>query len=151
MQALRRGGLVLLILLAAPAFANEPAITDGDTIKQDGKIYRLWGIDAPEMKQACGRWLAGVESLDYLRQLIAGKVVECTPRDRDRWGRIVAICTADGENINRQMVRAGMAWAFTKYSYDYYFDELWAQFKRRGVHAHPCIPPWEWRAQARAN
>jgi hypothetical protein len=30
-----------------------PTITDGDTLKQGGAIYRLWGIDSPEAKQVC--------------------------------------------------------------------------------------------------
>ncbi|SEP42845.1 hypothetical protein SAMN02990966_06111 [Rhodospirillales bacterium URHD0017] len=35
--------------MAVPAAAQ--TITDGDTLKQNGVIYRLWGIDAPEAKQ----------------------------------------------------------------------------------------------------
>jgi endonuclease YncB( thermonuclease family) len=45
-----------LSLLAALIFTNAAAgqtITDGDTLKQGGMIYRLWGIDAPEAKQIC--------------------------------------------------------------------------------------------------
>ena len=44
----------LLSLPAArcPLPAAAQTVTDGDTIKQGGVIYRLWGIDAPELRQA---------------------------------------------------------------------------------------------------
>jgi hypothetical protein len=34
-------------------------------------------------------------------------------KDRDRFGRIVAICRASGEDLGAIMVREGLAWAFT--------------------------------------
>ena len=40
---------LMAALLSLPAAAQ--TVTDGDTIKQGGVIYRLWGIDAPEMRQ----------------------------------------------------------------------------------------------------
>ena len=47
-----------LALLAVPALAQ--TITDGDTLKQGGVTYRLWGIDAPELAQTCpDGWPAG--------------------------------------------------------------------------------------------
>ena len=47
--------LLCALTLATPVFAQ--TAIDGDTIKLDGTTYRLWGIDAPESKQACGGWL----------------------------------------------------------------------------------------------
>ena len=41
---------LMAALLSLPAAAQ--TVTDGDTIKQGGVIYRLWGIDAPELRQA---------------------------------------------------------------------------------------------------
>ena len=44
-------------VLWAPAAAQ---VTDGDSLKQGGKTYRLWGIDAPELAQTCADgWPAG--------------------------------------------------------------------------------------------
>jgi endonuclease YncB( thermonuclease family) len=42
---------VLVLLVASPAAAQ--TVTDGDTIKLNGTTWRLWGIDAPEMRQTC--------------------------------------------------------------------------------------------------
>jgi endonuclease YncB( thermonuclease family) len=42
------------------------------------------------------------------------------------------------------MVREGFAWAFTRYSVDYVDQQEEARRANRGVHAHECVPPWEW-------
>jgi len=47
------------------------------------------------------------------------------------------------------MVCAGMALAFVRYSSDYVQAETQAKAQRLGLHAHDCIPPWDWRAQRR--
>jgi hypothetical protein len=75
----------------------------------------------------------------------------CEEKDRDRYGRIVAICRASGEDLGAIMVREGMAWVFTRYSYDYVDQEAKAKTERLGVHGHGCQPAWEWRAQQRAR
>jgi endonuclease YncB( thermonuclease family) len=46
-------GSLAAIVIAAVFPADAQTITDGDTLKQGGMIYRLWGIDAPEAKQVC--------------------------------------------------------------------------------------------------
>lgn len=51
------------LAIAASAFLCSPGVaqvTDGDTLKQGGVTYRLWGIDAPDAKQVCpDGWPAG--------------------------------------------------------------------------------------------
>ncbi|WP_428673795.1 thermonuclease family protein [Reyranella sp.] len=127
-----------------------PATAEVRTI--DGKLYRLWGIDAAEQGQRCADgWRAGFEARTTLRKLIAGHAIACEARDRDRYGRIVAVCRADGQDLGAAMVSAGMAWAFTRYSSDYVGQELAAIDARAGVHAHDCAKPWDWRAQVRSR
>lgn len=133
-----------------PAVAQ--TVTDGDTIKLDGTTYRLWGIDAPESKQSCADgWPAGQIATDYVRNLLNGHTVTCEPRGKDRYGRTIGLCKADGTDIQAAMVRAGMAWAFTRYSHDYVVKEGEAMADNLGVHAHECQPAWEWRATARTR
>ena len=86
-----------LSLLAMALTVGSPCagqtITDGDTLKQNGVTYRLWGIDAPEAKQVCpDGWPAGSLATTRLQALTAGRSITCQEKDRDRYGRIVAIC-----------------------------------------------------------
>jgi endonuclease YncB( thermonuclease family) len=136
-------------VLWAPAAAQ---VTDGDSLKQGGKTYRLWGIDAPELAQTCADgWPAGKLAATRLQALTAGRSIVCQEKDRDRYGRIVAICRASGEDLGAVLVREGLAWAFVRYSSDYVGEEVKAKADRLGVHAHGCQPAWEWRAQQRAR
>ena len=48
-----------------------------------------------------------------MQALTAGRSIVCQEKDRDRYGRIVAICRANGEDLGAIMVREGFAWAFT--------------------------------------
>lgn len=152
--------VVFLLLLAVPALAAGPEIRvlDGDTIKIGKVNYRLHGIDAPEKAQRCQRdnidWLCGQDAAAHLRTLINGHPVTCTEKDRDRYGRVVAVCQAGGEDLNRAMVRAGLAWAYLAYSRDYEAAEWEAQLLGNGVWAASvrAEPAWDWRsAQKQQN
>jgi endonuclease YncB( thermonuclease family) len=149
--------VALFLMLAGPAVAADPEVRvlDGDTIKIGKVNYRLHGIDAPEKTQYCQRdnvdWLCGQAAAAHLRGLIAGRPVTCTEKDRDRYGRVVAVCSAGGEDLNRAMVRAGLAWAYLAYSRDYEAAEWEAQLLGNGVWAASvrAEPAWDWRRQKR--
>ena len=146
------GGSIVALTIAFAAPGAAQTITDGDTLKQGGVTYRLWGIDAPEAKQVCSDgWPAGSLAFTRLQALTAGRPIVCQEKDRDRYGRIVAICRASGEDLGAIMVREGFAWAFSRYSVDYVDHQEEARIANRGVHAHDCVPAWEWRAQQRTK
>ena len=132
-------------LIAISAFAQ--TVTDGDTLRLGEKRVRLWGIDAPEIHQECNGWAAGIEASRTLRELVKGHEVVCENRGYDQYGRMIGLCRVDGLDIQAAMVRAGMAWAFTKYSRDYVQEEAAAKANRLGIHAHACEPAWEWRTK----
>ena len=107
-QALTVRAALALLVVASPLAAQ--TITDGDTLKQGGATYRLWGIDAPEAKQVCpDGWPAGSLATTRLQALTAGRSVVCQEKDRDRYGRIVAICRVSGEDLGAILVREGLA------------------------------------------
>lgn len=80
--------VAILLAISAPASGQ---VTDGYTFKQGGVIYRLWGIDAPEVAQTCpDGWPAGRVAATRLQALIAGRSIVCQLKDRDRHGVVVA-------------------------------------------------------------
>lgn len=153
MLALMKSALLatMVLVLGLPPAAMAQTVVDGDTIRIGSTAYRLWGIDAPEQRQFCAGWPAGVEATKALATLMRGKNVTCEPRTLDRYGRTVALCRADGKDLGAAMVSAGMAWAFVRYSNDYVGGEEIARAAKQGVHAHACIPAWEWRAAQRGR
>lgn len=122
---------------------------DGDTLDLRGQRVRLFGVDAPEQDQPCGPrgkvWPCGKRAAQDLAGLIAGKTLRCTARDTDRYGRIVAICEAEGVDLGRAMVRSGMALAYRRYSQRYVGDEAAARSAKAGLWSGPFVAPWDWR------
>lgn len=77
---------------------------DGDTIEIHGQRIRLWGIDAPESDQLCigpdsQPFRCGAAAALALAEKIGSRSVTCSPRDVDRYGRVVALCFAAGEDM----------------------------------------------------
>ena len=81
-------------------------------------------------------WPAGSLATTRLQALTAGRPIVCQEKDRDRYGRIVAICRANGEDLAAIMVREGLAWAFTRFSVEYVDEQEEARRANRGMHAH---------------
>jgi endonuclease YncB( thermonuclease family) len=81
--------------------------------------------------------------------LAGGKTVECAVRDVDSYGRPVAICRAEGKDLAAELVGAGWAMAYRRYSTDYVKGEEAAHEAGLGIWAGPFDPPWAWRARGR--
>ena len=128
-------------------------VIDGDTIKIAGQRVRLHGIDAPEWRQPCiknGReWACGEAATDALKRMVGARLVTCEVLDLDRYGRLVARCTADGQDIGAAMVRQGWALAYRRYSHDYAGHEKTAKTSKIGVWGSEFVPPWDWRRGVR--
>ena len=126
---------------------------DGDTIRAaDGTEYRLFGIDAPELDQTCmeadGRsWRCGRAAKVKLTKLMKGGNVTCEPRARDRFGRIVAMCSAEGvPDLGEAMVRDGYAVDLGGPANHPYRDaESEARSAERGIWRGSFDRPSDWR------
>ena len=75
--------------------------------------------------------------------------VTCEERDRDRYGRVVAVCRHSGRDIYAWLVREGWALAYRRYSLAYVNEEAAARSARRGIWRGEFVPPWDWRRGAR--
>ena len=147
--------LIFVVLLtqissAAAADIRGPAkVVDGDTVKIHGVKIRLHGIDAPESAQVCqaeGKpYRCGTSATLALVGRIAGEPVSCDERDKDRYGRTVAVCKAGGEDLNAWLVSEGLALAYRRYSIDYVGQEKAARKAKRGLWQGEFVAPWQWR------
>ncbi|WP_234111447.1 MULTISPECIES: thermonuclease family protein [Chryseobacterium] len=127
-------------------------VKDGDTV--EGLYYqfpmniRLEHIDAPEKRQPFG-----TKSKEKLSDLCFGKMVTIISRGKngnfDSRGRIIAeIFLEDGTNVNKEMLKSGLAWHFKKYSSDAEYARLeeLAKSKKLGLWSDPnSISPWSFR------
>jgi endonuclease YncB( thermonuclease family) len=151
--------LVLLTLLAVWLSAQSRLVVlkgrayvvDGDSFRIGGHKVRLKGLDAPEAGQTClqdGRqWPCGREAKWQLFLLVRGVEVECRGHARDKYGRLVAICYANGGEVNERFVEAGWAFASNRYM----TAEKKARAAKRGIWAGPVIHPRAWRKGKRTH
>lgn len=131
-------------------------VLDGDTMEVAGARIRLFGIDAPESAQRCTRstgesWPCGREATAALRRLADGARVDCIARDRDAYGRLVAVCHKDGLDINGWMVSEGWAVAYRYFAADYVPQERSARAAARNIWGGDFQLPWNWRRSQSAS
>jgi endonuclease YncB( thermonuclease family) len=127
-------------------------VRDGDSIVVMrggvGVEVRLDGIDCPELAQAFGG-----KAKSFTSGLAFGKTVGFEGQGKDRYGRELGeVFLPDGKSLNRELVSAGYAWWYRKYSTDRSLEALerTARKERRGLWAVPNpVPPWEFRADGR--
>lgn len=144
--------LFMLLFLPLPAFAWEGKVvrvTDGDTIWVEtadrATKIRLYGIDAPESKQAYGK-----EAAAAVEALVLDKMVSVIDMNTDRYGRDVSIVVMDnGLSLQEALLYAGHVWLYTVYCKSescaiWQVLEQDARENKRGLWANPP-PPWEWR------
>jgi micrococcal nuclease len=125
------------------------SIIDGDTyelLDNDNKTIRIRmeGIDAPEK----GMPFCNVAK-KYLSSLCFGKKIILDGNKKDRNGRIIAYSyLGDSTELSHEMVKAGLAWHFKKYSSDSSLANLEIEARNLGLglwkDKNP-IPPWEIR------
>jgi endonuclease YncB( thermonuclease family) len=147
--------LAAWVLLAGWAAAEEftgrvVGITDGDTIKVlhagRAETVRLQGVDAPEKRQAYGE-----RARRYAADLAFDRTVVVRGAGRDRSGRLLGeVVLPDGRSLNQELVRAGYAWWFRRYSRDARLARLEdeARAGRRGLWADQAPEaPWDFRVR----
>lgn len=138
---------------AAPmTLSGRATVVDGDTLDLDGRRVRLEGIDAPEMGQTCGRrwigtWNCGRAAQKELDALVQGRRIECQIKGKDKYARDLGVCFIDGRDINAELVRKGLAWAFVRYSQSYIKQEAAARSEKAGIWQGAADAPWTFREQ----
>lgn len=149
--------LALTLLLAAAdavAFSGRAHVVDGDTLVVGPERVRLSGIDAPELSQRCssaaGQVACGERAAAWLRERVEGRVVDCVQVDLDRYGRRVAVCRLQGSDLGGELVDAGWATAYRRYSLSYVDREQAARAAGRGLWSMRFEAPADYRRERRA-
>jgi endonuclease YncB( thermonuclease family) len=133
--------------VATRQLVGEAVINDGDSITLNGQRIRLRGIDAPEYMQTCENdgvtYPCGHQSREALARLAKNGPVKCAGWERDRYGRLLATCTAGGIELNRRQVEEGWAIAYGNYT----DAEDSARERGLGLWAGSFERPHDWRMQ----
>ena len=143
----------ICILISAQTY-KVIAVKDGDTvvllIDNQPETVRLSNIDCPEKKQPFGN-----NAKQFVSQLCFGKMVKMDwDGKRDRYQRILAeIILQNGTNVNKTLVKNGLAWHFKKYSKDVNYAQLEIEARNKKIGLwkdKKPIAPWDWRKQRKS-
>lgn len=130
-------------------------VLDGDTVVLRGfkQRVRLANIDAPEMSHGYEKpgQPFSVQATKWMEKKVEGKAVTVRCPDEDRYGRRVCDLFLNGEHVNKELVRAGLAWANTANG-RYLRDKTVLDAQREAQESHRGLwtqahatPPWLWR------
>ncbi|CAN7473412.1 thermonuclease family protein [Rhizobium sp. LjRoot30] len=140
-------GLIALKLQAAREVEMKGPfeVVDGDTLATESGRLRLVGLDAPELRQSCGEgekvWACGEAARTRLQETLANRQVQCSGRDRDRYGRLLVTCSVDGADPAAELVRHGLAVSTGRYD----TEEQAARRDKTGIWSGPFDRPADWR------
>lgn len=104
------------------SFAPVPSrlhVTDGDTVCYDYRpdrnertCYRLYGVDTPELHIACEHD-KGIEAKLALQNFMkSGKVLIKAARQKDKYGRTIAILTVDGKDAAKFLIDKDLGYSY---------------------------------------
>jgi endonuclease YncB( thermonuclease family) len=127
-------------------------IVDGDTydilVDKATHRVRMASIDAPERGMPFSK-----EAKQYLAGMCFNKNIKITFSKRDRSNRIIAFSyLEDGRELSAEMIKAGFAWHYLKYSNDAVFNQLEQRARQNkvGLWFDPYpLAPWDHRKQKR--
>lgn len=127
-------------------------VIDGDTydllVNGEQIRVRMEGIDAPERGMDYYR-----VAKNYLGALCDGQQVRLVIKEKDQYGRFIAKgYLPDGRELCEEMVKAGLAWHFKKYSDDPVLADAESAARAAGIGIWSLsdpLAPWEYRANRR--
>lgn len=133
-------------------FTGRAFIIDGDTLKINGTKIRLIGVDAPEISQKC-KTHGHVENCGEivklrLVQATSGEITTCYSHGKDFYGRILAECYVNDININKWLLREGLAvYYYNKDFKSYKILETLAKEEKVGLWDSEFQNPKDYRKQ----
>ncbi|MDH6358948.1 thermonuclease family protein [Parabacteroides sp. PF5-9] len=132
--------LLFIIVLPVPAetivSGKVVRVSDGDTFtilteeKKQVRI-RIYGIDAPEIKQPFSE-----KSREFLADMIAGKEVAVIYQGTDNYERVIGkVKVGNIPDVGLEMLKAGFAWHYSYFdnTQSYIMAESRAKANKRGL------------------
>jgi len=126
-------------------------VVNSDYIKIDKQTIILFGVEAMERPQKCyinnelwPCWETGVRKLEEIVDL--GETI-CFVKGKAKMNRVFAICETENIELNRELIRSGLALARIKQSDIYIEDEEYAKENNLGIWRGKFVEPWVWRIQ----
>lgn len=123
-----------------------------DTIALNGYLVRLQGVDGFENTQSCihageRTYRCGDVGKGILaEQLATGTNTHCLVDSTDHWGRVVATCAHEGQDLSELLVREGYALALPGAKGARYGLQMEAASESRaGAWAGSFMEPWNAR------
>ncbi|MFY9288611.1 MAG: thermonuclease family protein [Alphaproteobacteria bacterium] len=83
---------------------GQASVIDSERLRINDVDMRLFGVVPPQLSAT-----HGPQAREALDQMVAGKTVSCTVRDRDQGGRYLATCRAGNNDIAYELLRRGLA------------------------------------------
>lgn len=149
-----------IMILSTLVEAKEPVKTisgcakviDGDTLKISDTKIRFAGVDAPELSQNCKRGKTiepcGKYIKEMLEQAVMDKEVVCYSYGNDLYGRFLGECFVGDLNINKWLLREGLAvYYYNKNFKDYKILETLAKEEKNGIWSTKFAIPKDYRKQ----
>lgn len=156
---LRPLAFILILIIAGMASLANAIELEGRVLRigENGAIelgmrgtppiwVELYGIELPAPGQKYAR-----EAWRGLERMLGREKVDVEIIGRNDWGNLMGIVTAQGQNVNRQMLIQGLAWVYpAQCEKDFCGDWLNLQQSAKsagvGLWLEPNpTPPWEWR------
>ena len=131
-------------------FSSSAKVVSGDTLRIGGKLFRLYGIDAPELDQYCsdkyGRpYTCGQKAARWLRNWIEDGILDCQIVYLSEDGNMLGVCAFGDYDLGAALVNAGWALAYTGNTDVYVPYQAQAKKNNRGLWGGSFTPPETWR------
>lgn len=146
--------IVLLLLLSVQLTAKTlkgkiVRVSDGDTVvlldsnNVQHKV-RLDGIDCPEKGQPFG-----TKATNFVKEITRNSGIVTVEWDKkDRYGRILGYLYVDSINVNKELLKNGLAWHYKHFNKDEELAKLEREAKDKKLNIwsnkNP-IEPYQWR------
>ena len=122
--------LVIIFISCSNQKAKVIGVKDGDTIvvllkNNETQTLRLAEIDCPEKSQAFG-----MKAKQFTSSQVYGKYITFRTIAKDKYGRSIAKVYYDDKYLSEEIIKAGFAWFYKRYSNNKRLELLEHEAKR---------------------